>query len=245
MEFCKESTWQRLASRKSITIAEALLLATDIEPTEGSLQLLRVALVDPLDRAFRTDTRESALKQLEAHAGHEKCAFLLALHRACAEATWASANPRLETYTDETLINQGSMGQRSGLFFDCHVRPTHFALHCHSMGWPVPLGLGRLIKPSDRASKAADALVWPWGRYETEMLRHLHAAVLRWWIRYDSTDPTSAHTQLEVRDWLVKERGLSKKKAEAIAAIIHTDDPLPKGPRGRKFAGGHIKKSSP
>jgi len=72
---------------------------------------------------------------------------------------------------------------------------------------------------------------WPWGGYETEMLRHLKAAAIHWWIPYHEGKAAKAPTQKIVADWLTREFRISNKKADAIALILHTDDPLPKGPR--------------
>lgn len=71
---------------------------------------------------------------------------------------------------------------------------------------------------------------WPWGDYSTVMLEHLEAAAKKFWVLYDTSDPSTAHTNEEVIDWLEKKRGMSRKKAEAIASILRADD-LPHGPR--------------
>lgn len=71
---------------------------------------------------------------------------------------------------------------------------------------------------------------WPWGSHHTEMLGHLEAAALRFWVNVDPSDNTTAPTNKEVSDWLEKERKVSNAGAKAIASILRQDD-LPTGPR--------------
>jgi len=71
---------------------------------------------------------------------------------------------------------------------------------------------------------------WPWGDYHTELLGHLEAAAVRYWVNYDPTDATSAATNKDVAEWLMGDRKLSKKAADAIASILRADG-LPTGPR--------------
>jgi len=89
--------------------------------------------------------------------------------------------------------------------------------------------------PSDRSqsNSAATSGRWPWGDYETALLRCLDAAASRYWVNYDPTDPTTARTNDEVADWLQSEFKLSQNKAQAIATILRADD-LPTGPRREK-----------
>jgi hypothetical protein len=70
---------------------------------------------------------------------------------------------------------------------------------------------------------------WPWGDHETELLRHLKAAAVRYWENYDPDEPDTAPTNKTVVDWLLS-RGLSENMAKAIASILRADD-LPTGPR--------------
>ncbi len=71
---------------------------------------------------------------------------------------------------------------------------------------------------------------WPWGNYETELLRHLAAAAAKWWVNYDPSDPTTAPTNAQVIAWLTDERNLSQNNAESIAKILRADNLRP-GPR--------------
>jgi hypothetical protein len=71
---------------------------------------------------------------------------------------------------------------------------------------------------------------WPWGDHHTEALGHLEAAAKKWWVNFDPSDKSTASTNVEVANWLIKERGISKKLAESIASILRADG-LPTGPR--------------
>lgn len=82
---------------------------------------------------------------------------------------------------------------------------------------------------SSKASSEVGAR-WPWGSHETEALGHLEAAAKQWWSRYDPTDATTAHTNDEVADWLMKERGVSSRMAHSIASLLRADG-LPSGRR--------------
>lgn len=70
---------------------------------------------------------------------------------------------------------------------------------------------------------------WPWGDYETELLRKLATAADRLWKRYDPTDNTTAPTNQQVFEWL-KQQGVAKRTAEVMATILRADG-LPTGPR--------------
>lgn len=71
---------------------------------------------------------------------------------------------------------------------------------------------------------------WPWGDHHTELLGHVEAAAMRYWVNYDPTDSTTAPINRDVAEWLVSERNMSQKMAESIASILRADG-LPTGPR--------------
>lgn len=75
---------------------------------------------------------------------------------------------------------------------------------------------------------------WPWGTYETELLRKLHAAVQRYWVKYDAADPSTANNSDDVVAWLrtqnVNGKPIAQRVAEIIAQIIRADG-LRTGPR--------------
>lgn len=70
---------------------------------------------------------------------------------------------------------------------------------------------------------------WPWGDYETELLRKLEAAVDRFWTLYDPADNTTAPTNRQVIEWL-KQQGVADRTAEVMATILRADG-IPTGPR--------------
>lgn len=71
---------------------------------------------------------------------------------------------------------------------------------------------------------------WPWGTYETPLLRDLAAAVERLWVRYDPTDPTTAPTNEQVIQWLVEKRKVPQRVAEVMARILRAEN----APKGRR-----------
>lgn len=84
--------------------------------------------------------------------------------------------------------------------------------------------------PPPKPQNVTTVARWPWGSHHTEMLGHLEAAALRFWVNVDPSDNTTAPTNKEVSDWLEKERKVSNAGAKAIASILRQDD-LPTGPR--------------
>ncbi len=88
--------------------------------------------------------------------------------------------------------------------------------------------IGQMDRPSLSDDKT-QAMKWPWGDYETNLLRHLAAAADRFWKNYDPTDKTTAPTNQQVIDWL-KDRGVADRNAEIMAKILRADD-VPPGPR--------------
>lgn len=70
---------------------------------------------------------------------------------------------------------------------------------------------------------------WPWGDYDTKLLRELAAAAERFWKNYDSADPGTAPTSEQVEKWLV-DRKVPKRTAQIMAKILRADGLRP-GPR--------------
>jgi hypothetical protein len=125
------------------------------------------------------------------------------------------------------------------------IRPADFLgwVRGAATDWTIPPELVELAEhsqltahPTSDGSQTNSGLTsarWPWGNYETDLLRCLEAAARRFWVRYDSTDPTTAHTVEDVANWLQSEFNLSQNKAQAIATILRADG-LPTGPRREK-----------
>jgi hypothetical protein len=62
----------------------------------------------------------------------------------------------------------------------------------------VPSGLQAMVMEGFQVSSTAEKMRgndrrWPWGNYETELLKHLAAAADRFWVRYDPEDPPRAN----------------------------------------------------
>jgi len=70
---------------------------------------------------------------------------------------------------------------------------------------------------------------WPWGNYETSLLKHLAEAAKELWALYDPSEPSTAPTNEQVEKLLVG-RGLSSSMAAKMATILRADG-LPSGPR--------------
>jgi hypothetical protein len=66
---------------------------------------------------------------------------------------------------------------------------------------------------------------WPWGRYETRLLRKLASAADQFWTRYDPNFPDTSTDNKVVSAWLVEE-GVSPHIAKAMATILR-DERLP------------------
>ena len=73
---------------------------------------------------------------------------------------------------------------------------------------------------------------WPWGRYETGLLRKLAAAADKFWVGYDTKNPSTAPTSKEVSNWLMRQ-GIEERTAIAMAKILRADG-LPPGRRKEK-----------
>lgn len=142
----------------------------------------------------------------------------------------------LAPVTDDPL---GSVGHGRTFFclgsdsFPCDAEPEF------EVGDPLPdpieldsiwfraSDLHALMAQTDPETKSG--VCWPWGHYETALLRHLAAAAAKFWKLYDPADPSTAPTNEQVARWLVG-RQVTPTKAQAIASILRADG-LPTGPR--------------
>ncbi len=121
----------------------------------------------------------------------------------------------------ETLIlaTENGAGDLSSI-----VRLPVFGDFADRKGLRVPREFPRLTSPGPKAPSG-----WPWGTYETPLLKELAAAVQYFWTNYK---PESAPTKPQVIAWL-KARGRTLNEATAIAQIIR-DPNIPDGPRQKK-----------
>jgi|GEM_PF-3350704 len=114
------------------------------------------------------------------------------------------------------------------------VRVTDFVTWAVDSGWELPEEFscsnargGYPVAPEEL--QVGGGTKWPWGDYETELLRELAAAADHFWRLYDPTDGTTAPTNTQVIEWL-ESRGVAKRTAEVMATILRADG-LPTGPR--------------
>jgi len=80
-------------------------------------------------------------------------------------------------------------------------------------------------------AKNAAAHRWPWGSYETELLRKLSAAVQRFWVNYDPAERDTAPTNEGIKAWLKTDQGVQSDNIAAAIATILRADGLPSGRR--------------
>jgi hypothetical protein len=109
-------------------------------------------------------------------------------------------------------------------FEETEVAPSNFGAWVKSIRYSLPAEFPWQDEPVLPLSRE-----WPWGTYETDLLRHLALAANRFWRNYDPTDASTAPTNKEVINWLV-ENGVANRTAEIIATILRADG-LPTGPR--------------
>ena len=80
------------------------------------------------------------------------------------------------------------------------------------------------------ADGGADAGGWPWGNYETRLLRALADAVRQFWSTYDPADPSTAPKQPDVSKYIQERHKVSETMADMMATIIRADG----APQGRR-----------
>ena len=104
------------------------------------------------------------------------------------------------------------------------------AIWARDNGYPVRDELLKRLPPNSTQSPPPGCGgKWPWGDHETELLRHLAAAVEKFWTYYDPEQPDTAPTNNQVADWLVS-RKVQKYLADAMATLLRADN-LPAGRR--------------
>lgn len=121
------------------------------------------------------------------------------------------------------LIKRASPISEDGIE-ETEITPSSFGAWVKSVGYSAPIEFpwqDDTVMPLSRE--------WPWGGYETELLRKLALAANRFWRHYDPLDPTTAPTNKDVIAWLV-DQGVASRTAEIMATILRVDG-LPTGPR--------------
>lgn len=110
-------------------------------------------------------------------------------------------------------------------FKETEVTPSNFGAWLKSIHYPLPAEFPWQDDPALPLTRN-----WPWGTYETDLLRKLAFAAKRFWQNYDPKDPSTAPTNNDVTDWLISEHDVARRTAEVMATILRADR-LPSGPR--------------
>ena len=104
------------------------------------------------------------------------------------------------------------------------VEAEEFASWLRLIKYKTPEGFpwsARALQPANHQ--------WPWGSYQNNALGLLALAADKFWKNYRAEDASTAPTNRQVIDWLLK-KGTTSNKAEQIASILRPDD-LRTGPR--------------
>lgn len=101
-----------------------------------------------------------------------------------------------------------------------------FAEWATRLGWDLPSDFPRPEAATTSAPGGQGR--WPWGTYETKLLRLLAEAAQEHWTSYDPSLPATAPPSVDVQAWLIK-RGASIRVAEVMAQILRPND-LKAGP---------------
>jgi len=206
--------WHFVLDAPSLSVGEALLYSCDISPTDELL-----ALSDYSD--------ELGIVPLISLS---KAITLSLRYAECLE--WANVNrpERLTVFADKELTLEGTKANGSGSFLACRVRQEDFIAFATRRGWSLPQELAALASQSQAPLNRAAR--WPWGTHETNLLRLLADAAKRYWENFDPSDPTTAPTNEDVKQFL-NNRGVSTRTAEVMAQILRADGLRP-GPRPEK-----------
>ncbi|MDY0746546.1 hypothetical protein SNE35_18680 [Paucibacter sp. R3-3] len=129
---------------------------------------------------------------------------------------------------------------QTGFLSDLTVQTTDFADWAVRVGWPLPAELSQQwTRVPEVAPPAAgdSAGPWPWGSYETELLRMLARAATKFWADFDPSAPASADMNKAVMAWLQEQKlsdgaPVSERMAKAMATILRAPG-LPSGPRSK------------
>jgi len=105
---------------------------------------------------------------------------------------------------------------------DPTVRFSDFAKFARFKNWELPDEFPLPVAEPLPAGK------WPWGNYETDLLRHLDAAAQAFWKAYEPGYPATAPLNDEIAEFLQK-RGVAKRNSEVMATILRSHD-VPPGP---------------
>jgi hypothetical protein len=143
-----------------------------------------------------------------------------------------SANDRLLSCDLEMMMNQQDYLAFRGWFKEGRdvVTMQRFS-RANLVEWITTNGISTAYAfdqkvHSQLSSRSADVLVF---KNSTDLLRKLHAAQLKLWGLYDSSDHSTAPTNQQVTDYLTQQ-GVSLRTARIMATILRADE-IPMGRR--------------
>ena len=118
---------------------------------------------------------------------------------------------------------------------DWTVNASDFSSWARQAGVMLPLALNWRDLKTAAVNESSSSGRWPWGDYETRLLRWVDFAVRRFWVNYDPSDPSTAPKAEDVVPWLLahqKEMGekLSDREAKLITQLVKADT-VRSGPR--------------
>lgn len=118
---------------------------------------------------------------------------------------------------------------------DATIDLKEFVAWAPTIPWRLPVTLVRFFGDDDpnyvpqsdpywdpEPASSTVASGWPWGDYDTNLLRLLAAAVRRFWSLYDPGDPSTAPTNEMVVEWLMTQ-DVPRRTAEVMATILRAD----------------------
>lgn len=123
---------------------------------------------------------------------------------------------------EESLLDEHDILPCTGNLSGPEVRFSDFEKFAKARNWQLPEKFPRPVTKPRSEGK------WPWGNYETKLLRDLAAAAQELWKAYEPGHHATAPTNEDVQEFLRK-RGVPKRKAQIMAQILRADG-LPPGP---------------
>jgi len=204
----RRPNWNKWTHVKDVAVWEAVALSLDIDP----------------EKVVRTSSAEAGFAAFRESLEFEERLFVTVRH--------LGVNRRL------SIVSQGTQDPP----LDATIDLKEFVAWAPAIRWRLPAALVTFFGDDDpgyvptydpywdseRASRTASS-GWPWGEYDTHLLRLLAATVRKFWSLYDPGDPSTAPTNRMVVEWLMTQ-DVPERTAEAMATILRADG-LPTGRR--------------
>jgi len=222
MDELSDALWKLVDDCPSLCMNDALFLSIGKVPSDKARTNLDQYYLwqgTPKSQRIRRD-------KLAGLIGGKEADELIARRNSASRWSCVKADGALLTYTDSTLTETGAASGYN--YGNCHVQVADFAAFCRRQEWDVPARLARYAVNGELLTRGVTKQ-WPWGPYETELLRQLAAAARRYWVNFDPSDPTTAPTNEEVANFLTG-RGVASRVAETMAQMLRADGLRP-GPR--------------